>query len=127
MPFKDAIHSATSSAWRWQSQARPVGAKPAARGSAIARDEKICVERTIVEGGKPLRQACSPAEQHRRISDMGFARSFGRPAATPPPTLYADAAVVAFRVPSGESDDAAQVKIISSGDGLNAGVLTTAT
>jgi hypothetical protein len=56
---------------------------------------------------------------------MGIREEFGRPPAAPPPEFYADAVVVAFRVPSSESgEDAIQAKITSSGDGLDAAMLS---
>src|SRR5947207_4782224 len=87
--------------------------------------KKYVWSETIVEGGKPFTgKLAHPPSNTGAFQNMGVREEFGRPPATPPPTFYADAAVVAFRVPSGESDDAAQVKITSSGDGLNADVLS---
>ena len=87
--------------------------------------KKYVWSETVVEGGKPFTgKLAHPPSNTGAFQNMGVREEFGRPPATPPPTFYADAAVVAFRVPSGESDDAAQVKITSNGDGLNAGVLS---
>src|SRR4051794_35658810 len=72
--------------------------------------KKYVWSETVVEGGKPFTgKLAHPPSNTGAFQNMGVREEFGRPPATPPPTFYADAAVVAFRVPAGESDDAAQV------------------
>ena len=74
--------------------------------------KKYVWSETVVEGGKPFtgKMRCSP-QHHRGISEHGSARAIRGPPTTPPPQFYADAVVVAFPVPGGESAaDAARRK-----------------
>jgi hypothetical protein len=82
----------------------------------------------LIQGGKPfIGKLPHPPSNTGAFQDMGIREEFGRPPAAPPPQFYADAVVVAFRVPSGESgEDAAQAKITSSGEGLESAMLSDA-
>ena len=88
--------------------------------------KKYVWSETAVEGGKPLASPlAAPPSTTGAFQNMGVREEFGRPPAAPPPQFYADAVVVAFPVPEGESAaDAAHAKITSSGEGLNAAMLT---
>ncbi len=92
---------------------------PAAQGM-----KKYVWSETVVEGGKPfMGKLASPPRTTGAFQNMGVRERFGRP--TPNlPESYADAVVVAFRLPSVESEgDAAQPKITSSGEGLDPAML----
>ena len=88
--------------------------------------KKYVWSETLVGGRKTVRgHAGSSPEQHRRLSGHGRPRAV-RPGrrCRPLRQFYADAAVVAFRVPPGESPgDSATAKITSSGEGLDAAML----
>jgi len=88
--------------------------------------KKYVWSETVLEGGKPFTgKLAHPPSNTGAFQDMGIREEFGRPPAAPPPEFYADAVVVAFRVPSGESaQDAVQAKITSSGEGLDAAMLS---
>ena len=88
--------------------------------------KKYVWSETVVEGGKPLTSPlAAPPNTTGAFQNMGVRERFGGPPTTPPPQFYADAVVVAFPVPGGESAaDPAQAKITSSGDGLNAAMLS---
>jgi hypothetical protein len=89
--------------------------------------KKYVWSETLVEGGKPFTgrlphpPSNTGAFQNMSIRDRG---GMGAPAATPP-QFYSDAAVIAFRDPSGSAGDvSAQPKITSNGDSLNAAMLS---
>jgi hypothetical protein len=87
--------------------------------------KKYVWSETVVEGGKPFTGTLAhPPTTTGAFQNIGIREQFGAPAVHPP-EFYADAVVVAFRVPSGESaQDAAQAKITSSGEGLDAAMLS---
>jgi hypothetical protein len=87
--------------------------------------KKYVWSETIVEGGKPFTGTIShPPETTGPFQNLGVYEESGRPPATLP-QFYADAAVIAFRVPSGESaHDARPPAITSSGPGLDAAMLS---
>ncbi len=88
--------------------------------------KKYVWSETMLDGGKRFTgRLPHPPSNTGAFQNMGIREEFGRPPAAPPPEFYADAVVVAFRVPSGESgEDAIQAKITSSGDGLDAAMLS---
>lgn len=87
--------------------------------------KKYVWSETLVEGGKAFTGTLAhPPNTTGAFQNIGIREQFGAPASHPP-EFYADAVVVAFRVPSGESaQDAAQPKITSSGEGLDAAMLS---
>ena len=87
--------------------------------------KKYVWSETLIEGGKPFTGSLAhPPATTGAFQNIGIREEFGAPAAHPP-EFYADAAVVAFRLAGGESEqDAAQPKITSSGQGLDATMLT---
>jgi hypothetical protein len=87
--------------------------------------KKYVWSETLIEGGKPFRGSLGhPPATTGAFQNIGIREEFGAPAAHPP-EFYADAAVVAFRLAGGESEqDAAQPKITSSGQGLDATMLS---
>jgi hypothetical protein len=88
--------------------------------------KKYVWSETMLDGGKRFTgRLPHPPSNTGAFQNMGIREEFGRPSAAPPPEFYADAVVVAFRLPSGESgEDAIQAKITSSGDGLDAAMLS---
>jgi hypothetical protein len=94
---------------------------PAAQGM-----KKYVWSETILEGGKPFTgQIAHPPGNTGVFQDMGTREQFGRASIPKLPEFYADAVVVAFRVPSGATEeDAAQPKITSSGEGPDAAMLS---
>ena len=87
--------------------------------------KKYVWSETSVDGGKPFTgKLAHPPTTTGAFQNMSVHVEFG-PVPAAPPEFYADAAVVAFRVPSGESgDSSAQPTITSSGEGLNAAMLS---
>ncbi len=87
--------------------------------------KKYVWSETVVEGGRPFTgKVAQPPTKTGVFQDMGLREQFGRAAVPPAPQFYADAAVVAFRVPSGGApEDAAPAKITCSGEGLDAAML----
>src|SRR5438128_1642262 len=87
--------------------------------------KKYVWSETVVQGGKPfIGQLPHPPSKTGVFQDMGTREQFGRAGVPNLPTFYADAKVVAFRIPSGTTEDgAAQPKITSSGDGLDPAML----
>ncbi|HEV7219676.1 MAG TPA: glycosyl hydrolase, partial [Terriglobales bacterium] len=84
--------------------------------------KKYVWSETVMQGGKPFGGKISPPP-----SVTGPFLNIGLPpsASQASATFYADAAVVAFRQPTDESaENAAQVKITSSGDGLDVTMLS---
>jgi alpha-L-rhamnosidase/F5/8 type C domain len=86
--------------------------------------KKYVWSETVVEGGKPFSgKLAHPPDNTGAFQNMAIHEEFGPPAASPP-KFYADVAVVAFRVPSGEENGAVDgVKITSSGGGLDPAML----
>lgn len=87
--------------------------------------KKYVWSETVVDGGKPFTGTLAhPPTTTGAFQNIGIREEFGEPAAHPP-EFYADAMVVAFRLPSGESEqNAAPPKITSSGEGLDAAMLS---
>ena len=81
---------------------------------------------TVVQGGAPFAgKLAHPPSTTGAFQNMGIREEFGRPPEKPAPEFYADAVVIAFRVPERESsDDASQAKITSNGDTLNPAMLS---
>jgi len=94
---------------------------PAAHGM-----KKFVWSETVLEGGKPFTgKIAHPPSKTGVFQGMGPRQQFGRAAVPNLPEFYADADVVAFRVPSGElAEDAVQPTITSSGEGLDAAMLS---
>ena len=87
--------------------------------------KKYVWSETVLLGGKPFRgKIVHPPSNTGPFQNMSIHGEFGQPAA-PLPEFYGDAAVVAFRVPKGESGEvAAQAKITCSGEGLDPAMLS---
>jgi hypothetical protein len=84
--------------------------------------KKYVWSETLVEGGKPFRgKLAHPPGNTGPFQNIEF-RDDSETASGPPPQFYADAAVIAFRVPSGT--DAIPAKITCSGKGLNPAILS---
>jgi (4-O-methyl)-D-glucuronate---lignin esterase len=81
---------------------------------------------TLLDGGKAFRgKLAHPPSDTGAFQNIGIHEEFGRPPAGPPPEFYADAVVVAFRLPSSDSaDEKSTPKITSSGDGLDPVILS---
>ncbi len=93
---------------------------PAAHGM-----KKYVWSETVVKGGQPFSgKLPHPPSNTGAFQNLGIHEQFGG-AAQNPPQFYADAAVVAFRLPAaGSSIDPAHVKITSSGDSLDPSMLS---
>ena len=80
---------------------------------------------TVLDGGKRFfGKIAHPPSTTGAFQNIGVREQFGPPAAHLP-EFYSDAIVVAFRVPSGSSELAAeQAKITSSGEGLDPAMLS---
>jgi hypothetical protein len=89
--------------------------------------KKYVWSETVVEGGNPFTgKLTHPPGNTGAFQSMGI-RDQGGMGREPkaPPEYYADAAVIAFRLPeSASADEAAQPKITSSGEGLDAAMLS---
>ena len=87
--------------------------------------KKYVWSETVVDGGKAfVGKIAHPPSTTGVFQNLGVHEQFGPPAPHLP-ELYSDAVVVAFRVPSGSSGLATeQAKITSSGEGLDAAVLS---
>jgi len=88
--------------------------------------KKYVWSETVVEGGKPFAgQIATPSGKTGIFQDMGPREQFGRASVPNLPSFYADAKVVAFRIPSSTNHhDLVQPKITCSGDGLDAPMLS---
>ncbi len=87
--------------------------------------KKYVWSETVIDGGQRFTGTLPhPPAKTGAFQNMGIARRIEGTPQEAPPQFYADAAVVAFRVPSGEGSDASQPKITSSGDGLDAAMLS---
>jgi hypothetical protein len=89
--------------------------------------KKYVWSETVVEGGKPFTgKLAHPPTNTGAFQDMGVREELGAgPQRKAPPEFFADAAVIAFRLPAGQSShDAAQPMVTSSGEGLEAAVLS---
>jgi len=87
--------------------------------------KKYVWSETVVEGGKPFTgKIPHPPTTTGAFQNMGVREQFGAPASNLP-QFYADSAVVAFRLPSGQAaQEAAQPKITSSGVGVDVAMLS---
>jgi hypothetical protein len=87
--------------------------------------KKYVWSETFVEGGKPFKGTIAhPPTSIGAFQNMGIREQFGRPEGPKVSEFYADAAVVAFRIPSGASGGAPeQAKITASGEGLGPAML----
>ena len=88
--------------------------------------KKYVWSETLLEGGKVFNgKLAHPPSNTGAFQDMGIREAFGSPPEKPAPEFYRDAAVVAFRLPAvGPSADREPAKITSSGEGLDAAVLS---
>jgi alpha-L-rhamnosidase len=88
--------------------------------------KKYVWSETVVEGGKPFTGALvHPPSKTGAFQTAGFREQIGRSRPKITPEFYADSVVVAFRLPSAESEEnASQPKITSSGDGLDPAMLS---
>jgi hypothetical protein len=79
---------------------------------------------TVLDGGKRfVGRLAHPPTTTGAFQNLGVHEQFGPPAVHLP-EFYADAVVVAFRVPSGSSELTDQAKITSSGEGLDPAMLS---
>ena len=87
--------------------------------------KKYVWSETVVDGGRSFNgKLAHPPTKTGAFQDMGIREQFGRPAPNLP-EYYADAVVVAFRAPSSDStEDGAQPKITSSGEGFDPAMLS---
>src|SRR6266480_1084184 len=70
--------------------------------------KKYVWSETVFQGGKPFSgKLATPPRNTGAFQNMGIREEFGRSEGPPLPEFYADAAVVAFRLPSEESDQEA--------------------
>jgi (4-O-methyl)-D-glucuronate---lignin esterase len=94
--------------------------------SAAEGMKKYVWSETVLEGGRPFTgKIAHPPGNTGVFQDMGTREQFGRASVPKLPEFYADAVVLAFRTPSGATgEDAAQPKITSSGEGLDAAMLS---
>ena len=86
--------------------------------------KKYVWSETVVQGGRRFQgRLAHPPENTGAFQNLGVRDEMGSPASLP--QFYADAVVVAFRMPPGESgEDAGQARITSSGEGLDAAMLS---
>jgi len=88
--------------------------------------KKYVWSETVVQGGKPFRGPLPhPPTNTGAFQNMDVQEESRRSPGAPPPEFYRDAVVVAFRAPADETrEDPAGVKITSSGEGLDAAMLS---
>src|SRR5256885_717304 len=87
--------------------------------------KKYVWSETLLEGGKTFKgKLAHPPGSTGAFQGMGIREAFGAPPEGPIPEFYADAAVVAFRVPSVEALETPLAKITASGDGLDPTMLS---
>ena len=88
--------------------------------------KKYVWSETVVAGGKPFRgKLPHPPTNTGAFQNMGVEVESPRSPTAPSPEFYRDAAVVAFRAPTGGAEeDQARVRITSSGGGLDAARLS---
>ena len=88
--------------------------------------KKYVWSETVLQGGKRFSEKlATPPRNTGAFQNMGIREEFGRSEGPPLPEFYADAAVVAFRLPSEESEqEAVPAKITSSGEGFDPAVLS---
>ena len=87
--------------------------------------KKYVWSETLLEGGKIFKgKLAHPPGSTGAFQGMGIREAFGAPPEGPIPEFYADAAVVAFRVPSVEAVETPLAKITASGDGLDPAMLS---
>jgi hypothetical protein len=88
--------------------------------------KKYVWSETLVEGGRPFTgKLAHPPARTGVFQNMGTRVQIGRSQPATVPVFYADAVVVGFRIPPGESgEDASEPRITSSGDALDARMLS---
>ena len=87
--------------------------------------KKYVWSETLLEGGKNFKgKLAHPPSNTGAFQGLGIREAFGAPPEGPIPEFYADAAVVAFRVPSVEAGENSLAKITASGDGLDPAMLS---
>ncbi len=87
--------------------------------------KKYVWSETFLDGGKIFKgKLAHPPGNTGAFQNLGIREAFGGPAEGPIPEFYADAAVVAFRVPAPVAEEAAAAKITASGEGLNPALLS---
>jgi len=86
--------------------------------------KKYVWSETVVEGGRPFAgRLAHPPQNTGAFQNLGIHDDLGNYAS--PPKFYADAAVVAVRMrPAEAADDAVEARITSSGEGLDAAMLS---
>lgn len=87
--------------------------------------KKYVWSETVVEGGKPFKgKLAHPPSDTGAFQNIGVREEFGRPR-PPREQFFADAVVVAFRIPTeGRQEETAPAKITSSGDGFDPAMLS---
>jgi hypothetical protein len=87
--------------------------------------KKYVWSETVIQGGKPFTgKIAQPPTATGPFQNIGIVGPFALKAV---PQFYADAAVVAFRVPAGASaENAGRPKVTSSGEGFDAAMLSDA-
>lgn len=87
--------------------------------------KKYVWSETLLEGGKNFNgKLAHPPSNTGAFQNIGIREAFGAPPEGPIPQFYADAAVVAFRVPSVEAGEKPLAKITASGEGLDPAMLS---
>lgn len=87
--------------------------------------KKYVWSETLLEGGKNFNgKLAHPPSNTGAFQNIGIREAFGAPPEGPIPEFYADAAVVAFRVPSVEAGEKPLAKITASGEGLDPAMLS---
>ena len=87
--------------------------------------KKYAWSETLLEGGKNFNgKLAHPPSNTGAFQNIGIREAFGAPPEGPIPEFYADAAVVAFRVPRVEPEEKPVAKITASGEGLDPAVLS---
>jgi len=86
--------------------------------------KKYVWSETLLEGGKTFKGKLNrPPSNTGAFQSLGIREAFGAPPEGPFPEFYADAAVVAFRIPEGEPVEKTEAKITASGEGLDPAML----
>ena len=88
--------------------------------------KKYVWSETVLDGDKPFTgKIALPPRNTGAFQNAGIREEFGRSAGPPPPQFYADAVVVAFRVPAEKlPEETPSAKISSSGEGLEPAILS---
>src|SRR6266568_4012046 len=88
--------------------------------------KKYVWSETVVQSGTAFTgKLPHPPISTGAFQNIGVREEFGPPPTAPAPVFYADAVVIAFRLPAAESsEDAAQPTITSNGEGLDPAMLS---